>query len=508
MTTPKKSLSILLALALCLALAVPVCAAAPVCPAWCPEEEYVTFAGSAAYSGQTWEQLTSLREYAASGKTEISRAADSKIYTTYNKLAYSSDPGVRFELGLVEVKLAMNALSQGKAAKDSHHFEMAAYYTEDAAAKYLCYLWNARLSLAAQDITAGLSGGLRWYAGAVEYLLGYEQFSFDAIYNCELAKLLPAARLNCAREQLFVTLDGKLVHPRSVSVSADYLDTTTAQARHNRTMVPVRRLAELMGATVDYDAATKGITITRAADTIVLTLDSTTAYQNGVPFQMDVAPYAENNRTYIPIRYIAEFFCQKVDWKGAQQHVVITENKSVAGSSNVEDWAISMGALLNYENNPKEYDLFGGKHRFGAMPVGSAVNDRHNTTGPDFGRKILSESWHIEDRQSLLTTAASLARGTDAWDLFRVSNLAQWGYLAGFVTYEEALKLVEPAAKQVAQRYSSWDAAYKDYMTGYCAWAGLTGDIWQTERGVLYKEQVAALLDNGLFRTGVIGLSK
>lgn len=105
-------------------------------------------------------------------------------------------------------------------------------------------------------------------------------------------------------------------------------------------------------------------------------------------------------------------------------------------------------------------------------------------------------------------TAAVLAKGKDAWDLFRVSNLAQWGYLVGFVTYEEALKLVEPAAKQVAKRYSSWDTAYKDYMTGYCTWAGLSGDIWQSERGVLYQEQVSALLDNGLFKTGVIGLSK
>lgn len=503
----KRMLSALLMLSLFFTLVTPAYAAAPTRPSWCPAEEYVSFPGSAAYSGQTWEQLLSLWDYAASGKTEISRTADSRIYTTYSKLRSSSDPGVRFELGLIEVQLAMNALSQGKAAKGSTHFEMAASYTDDASAKYLCYLWNARLCLAAQDITTGLEGGLRWYSGAIEYLLAYEQFSFDAIYNCELVKLLPAERLSCAREQLFVTLDGKLVHPRSVRVRADYLDTTTAQARHNRTMVPVRRLAELMGATVDYDAATKQITITRAGDTIVLTLNSTTAYQNGTAFQMDVAPYAENNRTYIPIRYIAEFFGQKVDWNGRQQHVVITEDKTVAAPSNVEDWAIAMSALLNYENNPKEYDLFGGKHRFGANSVGSDVGDRFHTTGPDFGRKILSESWGIEDRESLLTTAAALASGESAWDWFRVSNLAQWGYLSGFVTYEEALKLVEPAARKVAKTYSSWDAAYTAYMTGYCAWAGLTGDIWQTERGQLYRQSVAGLLDDGLFKTGVIGLS-
>lgn len=61
--------------------------------------------------------------------------------------------------------------------------------------------------------------------------------------------------------------------------------------------------------------------------------------RNGEPFQMDEAPYAENNRTYIPIRYIAECFGQSVEWNGGQQHVVIQEDKSVAGDSNLEAWA-------------------------------------------------------------------------------------------------------------------------------------------------------------------------
>ena len=238
-----------------------------------------------------------------------------------------------------------------------------------------------------------------------------------------------------------------------------------------------------------------------------MTLDSTTAYRNYNPFQMDVAPYAENNRTYIPIRYIAEFFGQKVEWNGAQQHVVITEDKSVAGDSNLEAWALAMGALLNYENNPNEAHLFGGKTRFGANPVGSQVSNRLETTGPDFGRQILSEDWGITDREALMSSAAILAEGENAWDWFRVSHLAQWGYLAGYVTYPEALALVEPAAEKTAKTYSSWQAAYADYLRG---WSG-QADVWSTERGQLYQTMLAdpamaPLLDNSLFTTGVIGL--
>jgi len=45
-------------------------------------------------------------------------------------------------------------------------------------------------------------------------------------------------------------------------------------------------------------------------------------------------------------------------------------------------------------------------------------------------------------------------RGIMAWDLFRMSNLVQWGYTAGYVTYEEALALLERGeAPRVPQIY-------------------------------------------------------
>lgn len=81
-------------------------------------------------------------------------------------------------------------------------------------------------------------------------------------------------------------------------------------------MVPVRRLAELMGAEVAYQSGR--VTITRGGDTIVMTIGSKQAQVNGSPLEMDVAPYIENGRTYIPVRYMAEFFGQTVEWVGLE----------------------------------------------------------------------------------------------------------------------------------------------------------------------------------------------
>lgn len=522
----KKLLAMMLSLALSCSLLVPALASeaiAPAPPEWCPAEEYVIFEQSAAYQGETWDQITALREHAQAGNLTPTRTGEKALYDQLQALKRSDDPGILFEVGLVAARYAANALDQGQNPGASTAFEMAAvhaapYAAEQPDALYLARLWNARMCLLSGDLTAGLEGkDLGFFVGAVEPLLPYGEFTMEALYGCPLVKKLPAEQLAAARALIFVTLDGKVVHPRAVRVSLDYLDTTAAQSRNNRTMVPVRRLAELMGATVDYDAQTQQITITRAGDTIVMTLNSEQALLNGTAFQMDVAPFAEDNRTYIPIRYIAEFFGQKVDWVGPQQHVVITEDKSVLGDSNLERWALGMGAVLSAENHSGGTDLFGGKHRFGSAPVGSPVTNALETTGPDFARQSFQNGWSIDSRETLTAAVDGLLADSGdypAWNLFRVSSLAQWGYLAGYVTYAEALELVEPAATRLCAEFSSWDEAYESYLRGYARWSGTDTpgqDIWQTPRGLVYQElkadpATAALFDDTLFQAGVVGL--
>ena len=75
---------------------------------------------------------------------------------------------------------------------------------------------------------------------------------------------------------------------------------------NGRTLVPVRYLADALGAQTAWDAATQTITITKGGTTIELTIGSTAITTNGKTSQMDTAPLIENGRTYLPARYIAE----------------------------------------------------------------------------------------------------------------------------------------------------------------------------------------------------------
>lgn len=347
--------------------------------------------------------------------------------------------------------------------------------------------------------------------GAVEHLLGYEQFTMAELLDWGAANGVPTAGLKAVKDLVFVTLDGDLVHPGHVRISSDYMDTAGACIRNDQVMVPVRRLAELMGAVVAQNTTSGQTIVSRAGDTITLTPNSKTAYINGAATTLTVVPFMESNQIYVSVGDLADWFGQTVTRSKDKQLIEITEDKSVAGSSNLEQWAISMGALLLYENNPKEANLFGGKVRYGAMAVGSAVTDRIHTTGPDFGRTPLATDWGITNREGLFAQAKALIASNTTWDLCRVSHLAQWGYLSGYVTYAEALAMVQPAAETLYSRYSNWKQLQKDYLEGYMKWAGLNGNVWTTERGKLYDTilndpNMNGVFDNTLFRTGVIGL--
>lgn len=87
-----------------------------------------------------------------------------------------------------------------------------------------------------------------------------------------------------------------------------------------RTMVPIRPIAEALGASVLWVAENRQVVISKGEDTVVLTLGSATAVVNGVPHELpgdvpaDVAKYEEAERTMVPLRFVSEQLHAQVDW--------------------------------------------------------------------------------------------------------------------------------------------------------------------------------------------------
>lgn len=83
---------------------------------------------------------------------------------------------------------------------------------------------------------------------------------------------------------------------------------------NSRIMVPLRAIAEALGARVDWNPQTRGITLVTETGTVMLTINSTQALVNGQVRQMDAMPVIRNNRTMVPVRYVGEFLGARVHW--------------------------------------------------------------------------------------------------------------------------------------------------------------------------------------------------
>ena len=101
------------------------------------------------------------------------------------------------------------------------------------------------------------------------------------------------------------------------------------QTINDRTMVPIRAIFEVMGATVNWDNATQTAICTKDNTVVKMTLNSKIEYINDVPYEMDVAPVIVDNRTLAPARYVAEAFGYFVNWDGNTKSVLINKTSTI-----------------------------------------------------------------------------------------------------------------------------------------------------------------------------------
>ena len=76
----------------------------------------------------------------------------------------------------------------------------------------------------------------------------------------------------------------------------------------NRTYVPFRALTEAFGAEVEYNAENNTVTTKLNGKTVVLTVGSTVLTVNDNTVTMDVAPFIVDDRVVVPVRFIGEAF--------------------------------------------------------------------------------------------------------------------------------------------------------------------------------------------------------
>jgi len=104
------------------------------------------------------------------------------------------------------------------------------------------------------------------------------------------------------------------------------------QIIEGRTLLPIRWVAEPLGANVGWDGVEKKVTVTLKSTTIELWIGKNIARVNGVDTPIDpnnpkVVPMIISGRTMLPVRFVAENLGCQVDWDGLTKTVTITYPK-------------------------------------------------------------------------------------------------------------------------------------------------------------------------------------
>lgn len=92
-------------------------------------------------------------------------------------------------------------------------------------------------------------------------------------------------------------------------------------------------------------------------------------------------------------------------------------------------------------------------------------------------------------------------KGLVAWDMCRVSHLAQWGYVAGYLNVREAQAVIQPAAELLQKNFKSWDEVQTNWLDGYALYASVdlskAGNDYE-KRKAIYEQLKTAQAEEGM----------
>jgi len=142
----------------------------------------------------------------------------------------------------------------------------------------------------------------------------------------------------------------------------------SAIVKDGSTLVPLRGVFEGLGAKVEWNQVTQTVTGTKGSTVIKLTVGKSTATVNGKIVTLSAKAEIINGSTMVPLRFIAEALGAKVEWEAPTYTAVITSSggssvvtptptpKPVEESATVNGIKVQYGKHTYGSKNQKEYD--------------------------------------------------------------------------------------------------------------------------------------------------------
>ncbi len=117
---------------------------------------------------------------------------------------------------------------------------------------------------------------------------------------------------NTKRKVVRVYINKFIMHVDEIAKQIDAPPFIT----NNRTLVPIRAISEGLGAKVDWNDKERKVTITLGSSRVELWIDNPVGRVNGQQYNMpdNVAPTIRRSRTFVPVRFVAEALGAHVTW--------------------------------------------------------------------------------------------------------------------------------------------------------------------------------------------------
>lgn len=107
---------------------------------------------------------------------------------------------------------------------------------------------------------------------------------------------------------------------------------------NSRTLVPLRFIIEAIGGDVQWDGDSRLVTVNSKGKNIILPIDSKKITVDGKEIAIDQAAIIKGDRTYVPIRFVAENLGMNVNYINESREIEISyfEDKKDLDSKNIE----------------------------------------------------------------------------------------------------------------------------------------------------------------------------
>lgn len=99
---------------------------------------------------------------------------------------------------------------------------------------------------------------------------------------------------------------------------------TPPQVQGSRIVVPVRGVFEKLGARLVWDPKAQTVSAEREGSTVLITVGKADAMLNGKVANVGTPPIVAEGRVMVPLRFLAQALGAKVEWFGAERTVAIT----------------------------------------------------------------------------------------------------------------------------------------------------------------------------------------